>query len=461
LLRESADAEIPSGRLRSDELTVFSEPHLDDIEIPANLRINEQIQRFRKACRRLGCQRPFHHFAFGQSPFGPPPGVIEALRRHAGEHSYLPTAGLPELREAVARYYKYHFALDVSPGRVVVSPGSKEMISILLAALEGPVLVPVPSWVSYMPQARILEKAVVPLRVRADTGFKLTPEHLREGVAPLDGRQSILILNHPNNPTGAVYGRGELEALADVCRELGIVVVADEIYALTAFDRQGFASMGSVYPEGTVVTGGLSKDRSAGGYRLGVGVFPAGEERLLKNVLKIAGSTYSCVAAPIQYAALKAYSLDGDVEAHVRDCSAVGAVVGEEMDLRFRAIGTQTRTPGGGFYVFVDWSRDQERFRSVGLTSSVEVARHVLHVEHVAMLPGNALLLPEDEMAFRCSYVDYDGNEALEDWRRRPPETVGERQEFVRRNCPLLMSGVSFLGRYLEQVRAGKRPEHA
>ncbi len=93
--------------------------------------------------------------------------------------------------------------------------------------------------------------------------------------------------------------------------------------------------------------------------------------------------------------------------------------------------------------------------------SSPEVARHLLHVEHVAMLPGNALLLDEDEIAFRCSYVDYDGNQALEDWRRRPPSTPGEREEFVRRNCSLLTDGVSFVGRYLEQLRAGKKPQHA
>ena len=440
---------------------MFSEPHLDGLEIPANLRINDQIQRFRKACREFGCQRPFHHFAFGQSPFGPPPGVVEALRQHADKHSYLPTAGLHELREAVAGYYRHHFALDMSPERVVVSPGSKEMISILLAALEGPVLVPVPSWVSYMPQARILKKEVVPLRLRADTGFTLTPEQLSQAVAHSSDRQSILILNHPHNPTGAVYERAELEALAEVCRDKGIVVIADEIYALTAFDRHGFTSMGSVYPEGTVVTGGLSKDRSSGGYRLGVGVFPAGEERLLKNVLKIAGSTYSCVAAPIQHAGVKAYSLDDDVEAHVRDCCAINTVVGEEMASLLCAVDAETRAPRGAFYVFVDWTRERESLRSVGLMSSPEVARHLLHVEHVAMLPGNALLLEEDEIAFRCSYVDYDGNQALEDWRRRPPSTPGEREEFVRRNCSLLTDGVSFLGRYLEQLRAGKKPQHA
>jgi len=439
---------------------VITESHLDRVEIPANLRINDQIKSYREDCLRMGCERPYHHFAFGQSPFAPPPGVVEALKAHAHEHSYLPTAGLPALRDAVAQYYRHHFGLDASPERIVVSPGSKEMIAILLSALEGAVLVPVPSWVSYMPQARILKKDVVPLRLRADTGFKLTPELLRDGARRASGEQSILILNHPHNPTGAVYERGELEALSEICRENGIIVIADEIYALTAFDETSFTSMGAVYPEGTLVTGGLSKDRSAGGYRLGVGVFPAGEDGVLASVLKIAGSTYSCVAAPIQHAAVKAYSLDDDVEAHVRDCAAVNALVGKEMSAFFCAGGSDTQAPQGAFYLFVDWSGEQENFKSMGLSSSADVAEHVLHVEHAAMLPGNALLLEDAELAFRCSYVDYDGAVALADWRRRRPSTPSEREDFVRRNCPLLTDGVSYLSRYLEQVRAGKKPQH-
>jgi aspartate aminotransferase len=296
---------------------MLTEAHLDEIGIPANLRINDQVKRYREHCRRMGCERPYHHFAFGQSPFSPPTAVVEALREHAGEHDYLPTAGMPALRDAVARYYRHHFRLETDPDQVVVSPGSKEMIAILLTALEGTVLVPTPSWVSYMPQAKILRKEVVPLRLRRDDGFKLTPELLRRGARDANGKQPIVILNHPHNPTGAMYERPELEALADTCRKLGVVVIADEIYALTAFDARGFTSMGEVYPEGTIVTGGLSKDRSSGGYRLGVGVFPRGEARLLGNVLKIAGSTYSCVAAPIQHAAVTAYSLDEDLESHV------------------------------------------------------------------------------------------------------------------------------------------------
>ncbi len=106
-------------------MSIALEGHLLEVSSPANLRINDQIRAFREACRRGGCKRPYHHFAFGQSPFPPPPAVVEALAKYAGHHDYLPTAGLPELRRAIADYYRAHFDLDLMPSQVVVSPGSK------------------------------------------------------------------------------------------------------------------------------------------------------------------------------------------------------------------------------------------------------------------------------------------------------------------------------------------------
>jgi aspartate/methionine/tyrosine aminotransferase len=162
---------------------------------------------------------------------------VEALVQCAGHHDYLPTAGLPELRKAIADYYRLHFGLDCVPGEVVVSPGSKQMISMILAVLQGVVLIPVPSWVSYLPQAEILRKQVIILRTRQEDRFKLTPELLLRQIQGLGTEQKILIFNQPHNPTGVLYGKDELAALAEVCRQHRVVVVADEIYARTSFAR--------------------------------------------------------------------------------------------------------------------------------------------------------------------------------------------------------------------------------
>ncbi len=442
-------------------MDISLEPHLQGVEAPANLRINDQINEFREECRRKGCPRPYHHFAFGQSPFHPPPAVVESLREHAGRHSYLPTAGLPQLREVVADFYRRHFGLTAPGDRVVISPGSKEMLSILMGVLDGPVVVPTPSWVSYLPQARILRKEIQTIGLKPEEGFKLLPDHLDHELRASPAKQHILVLNHPNNPTGVVYDQEEMEALAEVCRKHGTVVISDEIYALTTFDPGGFTSMMNAYPEGTVVTGGLSKDRSAGGYRLGVGVFPEGSDELVRSVLKVAGSTYSCVAAPIQHAALVAYRPDKRVERHMGACRRVNAAVGRTIHGMIREIpGVRTSDPRGGFYLLLDLNDLAPEFQRLGLTRSREVARTLLRVEHTALLPGDALLLQPGDLAFRCSYVDYDGVAALQAWLDAPPEGPEEEGAFVRETCPLLVDGVAYLDRFLAQVRAGAMPRH-
>ena len=344
----------------------------------------------------------------------------------------------------------------------MVSPGSKQMISMILAVLEGTVLIPVPAWVSYLPQAEILRKDVLTLPTRRQDCFKLTPELLRRAVSGLGNEQKILIFNQPHNPTGVLYREDELRSLADVCRRHRIVVVADEIYAGTSFEPEAFTSMARILPEATIVTGGLSKDRSCGGYRLGVGIFPWEPRELVKNVLKVAGSTYSCVAAPIQQAALVAYSGKDEVDAYVRDTRAVNALIGRKTaSLAADIEGLTTTKPEGGFYLYLDFNALRDRFMRLGIGTAGRVAKELLELEHVALLPGDALLLPEDNFSFRCSYVDYDGDAVLRSWREEAPRTPEEEEAFVLKHCPLIVDGVRNIGRYLEQIKKGRRPEHA
>ena len=442
-------------------MNIILEDHLSKISSPANLLINDQINEFREECRQMGCLRPYSHFAFGQSPFPPPPTVIEALALNASKHDYLPTAGIAPLRELVAKYYHQKFNLGCSAKEVIISPGSKEMISMILAVIHGTVIIPVPSWVSYLPQAAILEKEIVTVKTALTYNFKLTPELLLKAINKSSNDQRILILNHPHNPTGATYSRSEFEDLAKVCRRNNVVIIADEIYALTAFDRNSFVSMGEVFPEGTIVTGGLSKDRSSGGYRFGVGIFPAGQNGLIADILKIAGSTYSCVAAPIQYAALEAYSMNNSVESHITDCKEINALVGKYATKLFSGIpGVKTSKPEGGFYLLTDFNEYKDQSLKLGINTCNSFAEHLLKVEHAALLPGEALLLERDDFSFRCSYVDYDGAAALKDWNEKPPVNGTEETGFIQKHCPLIIEGINNISRYLEQVRSGDYPRH-
>ena len=437
------------------------ENHLDDIASPANLKINDQINSFRQQCESHGCHAPYHHFAFGQSPYSPPPSVIEALACASKEHSYLPTAGIPQLREAVAEFHTKRFGVDCSSDRILTGPGSKEILAISLAVLQGPVIIPVPSWVSYLPQAKILKKEIIGVRTRREDGYKLTAGVLEHAIEHLHAPQKILILNHPNNPTGVVYSKDELEELAEVCRRHQIVVISDEIYALTSFDTENFTSMMRVYPEGTIVTGGLSKDRSCGGYRFGVGIFPKEPGRLFEDAVKIAGSTYSCVSAPIKYAALEGYSGSTEVDGYMRDCSAVNALAGRTMSSLLNGIpGVESTVPEGAFYLYVNFNEQKDLFSRVGLETCTDFCEDLLHTDHTALLPGSALLLPKDDFSVRCSYVDFTGDKALAAWRNRRPEGAAAERAFVEEHFQHIVKGVQSITRYIGMIREGRRPEH-
>ena len=449
------------GKTKSSHSAIQLEHHLRGVEIPANLRINDQIKQYRKKCAEMGCHRPYHHFAFGQSPFSPPAKIVEALKTHADKHDYVPTAGIPELREAISKYYNNVFDIDCTSDQVIISPGSKEMISMIIAVLAGPVIIPSPSWVSYLPQAKILKKEVLSISLSPDDDYKLTPKKLSDTIAQTYSKQRILILNSPNNPTGAEYSKEELEDIARVCRKNNVIVISDEIYARTSFDFENFTSMAKIYPEKTIVTGGLSKDRSAGGYRMGVGIFPDNRE-LIEDVLKIAGSTYSCVAAPIQYAAIVAYSQDTEIEKYIADCAQIHATIGRITSARLNKIeGVNATIPKGAFYLLVDFNEYSDKLKNIGFNSCAEFCEHMVAVEHTALLPGNSLLLPEDDFSVRLSYVDYDGDEVLKAWQQNRPHTDQEKEDFFEVYCPLVAQGIDNIKRYILQVGNSKLPVHA
>ena len=441
-------------------MSIILENHLEAIDIPANLRINDQIKLYRKKCAEMGCHKPYHHFAFGQSPFSPPSKIVEALKLNAGKHDYVPTAGIPELRAIIADYYNRIFNVKCSSNQVVVSPGSKEMISMIIAVLKGPVIIPSPSWVSYLPQAKILKKEVISIRLTSTDDYILTPKRLAESIELTAGNQRILILNNPNNPTGAVYSKQDLEALTEVCRKYNVVVISDEIYARTSFDFENYVSMARIYPEKTIITGGLSKDRSAGGYRMGVGIFPDNVD-LIEDILKIAGSTFSCVAAPIQYAGLMAFSQDPEIERYIYDCAQIHATIGTITSSRLNMIpGVNATIPKGAFYLFVDFNEYSDKLNKIGFNSCAEFCEHVVRVEHTAMLPGNSLLLPDDDFSVRLSYVDYNGDEVFRAWQLSKPVSDSDKEKFFEKYCPLISQGIKNIERYFAQVSQGQLPVH-
>jgi aspartate/methionine/tyrosine aminotransferase len=193
---------------------------------------------------------------------------------------------------------------------------------------------------------------------------------------------------------------------------------------------------------------------------MGVGIFPDNQE-LIEDILKIAGSTFSCVAAPIQYAGLMAFSQDPEIEEYIYNCSQIHAAIGSITSSRLNKIpGINATIPKGAFYLFVDFNQYSENLKNIGFNSCAEFCEHMVHVEHTAMLPGNSLLLPEDDFSVRLSYVDYNGDAVLKAWQEEKPETDNDKEMFFEKYCPLISQGIKNIERYFAQVSEGKMPVH-
>ena len=383
-------------------------PRVAELEESATLKINQTAKRMREAGEDL-C-----HLGFGESPFPVPELLQQALRENTHHKSYLPGPGLPELREAVAGFFRKEFGYDAAMERVFVGPGSKELLFDLLYLLEGPLLVPAPSWVSYGPQARMLGKPVQPIPTLRENRYRLQAEELERACQESGSGQKLLILTNPSNPTGSVHHAQELQELAEVCRRYQVLVIADEIYALVNFSDRPFIGMATLYPEGTIVTSGLSKAFSAGGWRLGVALLPEALADLAPPWEALVSETFSCTSAPIQYAAIPAFADYETLRPEVERCVAVHRAAAKGMWRALLGLGLNCPEPEGAFYLFPDFEPFREQLAARKIGTSPELATRLLEDAKVALLPGTAFYMPPDHLSVRVAPVDYDGSGFLE-----------------------------------------------
>ncbi|MHA1936780.1 MAG: pyridoxal phosphate-dependent aminotransferase [Candidatus Thorarchaeota archaeon] len=422
----------------------------DNLKPSATLALNELIAEKKRKGEQI-C-----HMGFGQSPFPVHPHISKALCDHAGERSYLPTQGIKPLRNQVSEFYSKVFGLDYSSEQIVIGPGSKILLFDAMMCLEGPLFLPSPSWVSYDQEAHLLGKEVHYIETQPEDSYLLTPEALESTVeqrAPISEQQKLLLLNYPCNPTGCSYSVTQLEELADVARNHNIQILSDEIYALLSFRDHDHHSIAEFYPEGTILTGGLSKDRSAGGFRVGVMLLPNQEQALLDAILAVASNTWTCVAAPIQYAALEAYRPTNEITQYIKDCTSIHELVTIYLHQELTSYGIQCPRPQGAFFLFLDWNNDRDALKRKGITTSVDLANTLLQKWNVACLPGADFGMQADEICIRVTTVDYDGAGALERYRADKEETWLKPDEFVREIAPRLVNACRQLGSFADSIR--------
>ncbi|WP_144820588.1 pyridoxal phosphate-dependent aminotransferase [Marinobacter piscensis] len=414
------------------------------IQPSATLRINELSNQLRSEGRDI------IKLGLGQSPFPVPARVVDALKEHAHEKDYLPVRGLKSLRESIAGYINRSERMQCSWEDVLIGPGSKELLFILQLAYYGDLLIPRPSWVSYAPQARIIGRSVHWLPTYAENNWQLTAEELDIICRNDPSRPRILVLNYPSNPTGCTYTDDQLLAIANVARKYKLILLSDEIYGEVHFDAR-HKSIARYYPEGTIISTGLSKWAGAGGWRLGTFIFPK-ELRLLQDAMAIiASETYTATSAPIQHAAITAFNGGEDIDEYLKQSRRILKVVGEYLHRRLCDMGAIVQKPEGAFYLFPDFSEFRERLAGRDIKTSQAFCQSLLESTGVAVLPASDFGFVPDHLGARLAFVDFDGAEAL----KLAGGDYADQEladEFVARACPRLVEAMNRMEAWLHNL---------
>lgn len=296
-----------------------------------------------------------------------------------GKTFYTSNSGLKELKQEIAAFLqrKYNLSYNYSD-EIFVTVGGSEAIDLALRAMVDPgdeVLIPQPSYVSYLPCAKLAGAVPVPIELKAENEFRLTREELENAITP---KTKILVLPFPNNPTGAVMEQKDLDAIYDVIVANDLFVITDEIYSELTYTGTGHVSIASMpgMKDRTIYINGLSKSHAMTGWRIG---YACGPEVIISQMLKIHQFAIMCAPTTSQYASVAALR-DGDEDvAHMRD-----EYNGRRRYLlhRFKKMGLECFEPYGAFYTF-------PCIKEFGMSSD-DFALKLLEEEKVAVVPGTA-----------------------------------------------------------------------
>ncbi len=297
-----------------------------------------------------------------------------------GKTFYTSNAGLKELKIEISKFLKRKYDLDYDyNAEMFVTVGGSEAIDMALRAMLDPgdeVIIPQPSYVSYVPCTVLANGTPVPLELKAENEFRLTADELRAAITP---KSKILIMPFPNNPTGAIMERKDLEAIVDVIIENDLFVLSDEIYSeLTYLENEGHVSIASLpgMKERTILINGFSKSHAMTGWRLG---YACGPKAIISQMLKIHQFAIMCAPTTSQYAAVEALKNGDDDVAMMREQYNQRR---RYLLHRFKEMGLECFEPFGAFYVF-------PCIKEFGMTSD-EFATELLKSRKVAVVPGTA-----------------------------------------------------------------------
>lgn len=330
-------------------------------------------------------------FAAGEPDFPTPDHVKEAGKRAIDENKtyYTPVSGIIELKELVSKKLKNENGLEYSTEEITINSGAKHTVFNVLAVLVesgDEVILPSPYWVSYSEMVRILGGGVTLIPATEESGFKIKPADLKKVI---NKRSKVILLNSPNNPTGAVYSKDELFAIAEYLEDRDITIVADEIYEKILYGGNvhvSIAAYSDMIKDKTVVVNGVSKAFSMTGWRIG---YAAGPREIIGAVNKLQGHTTGNPSSISQWASVAALE---------QDSSFIGNWVSEfkkRKDYIVRRLNSHDALtctdPQGAFYVFPNVSRlFGSTLHGYTINGSVDLANFLLEHGKIAVVPGEA-----------------------------------------------------------------------
>ncbi len=329
------------------------------------------------------------NFGVGEPDFNTPDYIKQAAHKaiDANFTRYTANAGIPDLKQAICAKFKRDNDLEYEPKQILVSPGAKASIVNILTAVcdsHDQVLMPSPYWVSYPYQAMLADAEPVYVPTLEENSFKLDPATLSKSIKE-NPAAKVLILNSPSNPTGAVYSKAELEALAEVCLKHNLLVLSDEIYERLVYDGLKHVSIASVSPEmkeNTVVINGVSKAYAMTGWRLG---YAAGPAHIIAAAGRVQEHATSCVNSITQKACVTALNDEDDsIEAMRQQFELRRNFLYEELN---KLPQVSCFKPQGAFYIMpnIGWYLANNK---AGIKDSDQFCEQLLDQHHVALVSG-------------------------------------------------------------------------
>ncbi|WP_413521869.1 pyridoxal phosphate-dependent aminotransferase [Brochothrix thermosphacta] len=335
----------------------------------------------------------------GEPDFNTPDYILDAAKAAMdnGETKYTAVGGIIELKQAIVDKLAIDNGLTYTTNQVIVTTGAKNAVYTLCQAVLNTgdeVIIPAPYWVSYTEMVKLAEGVPVIIEGKQEQQFKVTAAEIEAAITP---KTRALFINSPSNPTGTVYSREELQAIAEVAVKHQIMVISDEIYEKLIFgeaEHISIASLGDEIKQLTMIINGVSKSHAMTGWRIGYAV---GDAQVIKAMTELNGHATSNPTSIAQYAALGAYT--GDQTA----ISVMKEAFGKRLDTIYPQItaipGFKVDKPSGAFYLFIEVS---EAAKQTGFDSVDAFATALLEEAHVAVIPGSGFGTPN---YIRISYA--------------------------------------------------------